>query len=70
MLTVSGVHSSINIDKKDQMICLDDATPDETTVLSAITLDTNTPSYLPLVYENDIKDKVDFILLSIDEPHI
>jgi hypothetical protein len=71
-LTVSGLHSPMNINKKDGIICLDDATPEDITVMSAITLDINdknTPCYFPVIY-NDTKDKSELILLSIDEPHI
>jgi hypothetical protein len=71
-LTVSGLHSPTNINKKDGIIFLDDATSDDVTVMSAITLDINdknTLCYLPVIY-NDTKDKSELILLSIDEPHI
>ena len=72
ILTVSGVHLSTNMIEKDLIISLDDATPDDHMIMSAIIFDTNdgnTRCYLPVVV-NDRKDKSELILLSIGEPHI
>jgi hypothetical protein len=73
VLTVSGIHSTSNTHKKDVTICLDESSPSDITILSAITLnehDKSTPCYLPVVC-NDTKDKSELILyFSTDKPHI
>jgi hypothetical protein len=55
------------------IISLNEANMNDTTVIAALTLDTNyknTPCYLPVVH-NDTKDKSELMLaLSIDRPHI
>jgi len=73
VLTVSGIRSTSNHKQEEMIITLDESSPNDKTVLSAILLDIidkNTPFYLPVVY-NDTKQKSELILqLSIDKPHI
>lgn len=73
ILTLSGIHSTSNTDRKDATICLDESSPSDNILISAITLDNNDkniPSYLPVV-NNDKKSNTELILhLTIDEPHI
>ncbi|CAF1650884.1 unnamed protein product, partial [Adineta ricciae] len=66
-LTVSGVHSSTNIDAKGLNISLDVSCSTDAPVLSSIILDTNAPCYLP-VMNNDKENNSELILLSIDKP--
>ncbi|CAF3981160.1 unnamed protein product, partial [Rotaria sordida] len=74
ILTLSGIHSISNTKKNELIIYLDEISPNDKTLISAITLNTNdnnTPSYLPLVIHNDITDKSELILFfSIDKPHL
>ncbi|CAF1651003.1 unnamed protein product [Adineta ricciae] len=66
-LTVSGVHSSTNVDAKSLNISLDVSCSTDAPVLSSIVLDTNAPCYLP-VMNNDKANNSELILLSIDKP--
>ncbi|CAF3428145.1 unnamed protein product [Rotaria socialis] len=72
-LVVSGIHSTSTNSQKDFIIYLDESSPNDTTMISAITLNTNDkniPCYLPIVHR-DIKDKSELIsILSIEKPHI
>ena len=56
------------------MICLDEMSPNETTIMAVITLNTNendknTPCYLPAV-NHEKNNNSELILLSIVKPHI
>ncbi|CAF5201263.1 unnamed protein product, partial [Rotaria magnacalcarata] len=72
-LVVSGIHSTSTSNQKDFIIYLDESSPNDTTIISAITLNTNDRNiscYLPSVH-HDIKDKSELIsILSIEKPHI
>ena len=62
----------MNTNKKDMIICLDEVSPNDTTIMSAITLDINdknTPCYLPLI-NNNKNNTSELILVAIDKPHI
>ena len=69
LLAISGIRSSTNPDQKSPVISLDDATPDDTIVMSTIVFDGEPPSYLPVLF-NDKKNKVDLLSFSVDHPHI
>ncbi|CAF3088863.1 unnamed protein product [Rotaria sp. Silwood2] len=73
VITLSGVHSTSNINKKDVIIYLDETSSNDTSLISTITLNTNdknTPCYLPVVH-GDTKDKPELIIfLSIDKPYL
>jgi len=73
VLTVSGIHSTSNTHKKNVTICLDESSPSDMTVMSAITLDSidkNTLCYLPVV-NNDKNNNTELLLyFSMDKPHI
>jgi hypothetical protein len=71
-LKISGVCSAMKTNKKDIAISLGGILPNDTTTMSSITLETNdknTRCYLPVI-NNDKNNTNEFILLSIDKPHI
>ncbi len=60
---VWGVQSISNTNKKDVIICLNEAALSDTTIISAVILDTNdknTPCHLPVVHHDTI-DKSELI---------